>query len=162
MAIAWPAGFRPPARESYAYTTANLLQRTGFAHGSRVRRLYSDDSDSFSSVTLNLSPGQWAEFQGWIRYVAKDCAEWIAMPILTAGDVQVEEVRIIPPLRYELIGIRSARVTFAIETRVGTAPDEEFYDWLIEMGGGDAAFKFADLLDHAMNKQIPSFAQDYP
>lgn len=161
MAVAWPAGFPTPLRDGYGYTDANLLETTQFANGSRERRLFEDASDSFESLSFALSAGQCAEFQGWFKRAdgANAGTNWILMPLVAAGTRELREVKISPPNQYRLIAKSHFQVTLRVKTRVGTAPSDEFYDFLMELGGGDAAFKFMDILDYAMNKQIPSFAE---
>lgn len=161
MAVAWPADFPCPLRDGYSYTLANLNQETSFANGERVRPLYEDGSDSFQ-LTVYLTKYEWEYIQGWFRYEAKNGAEWVLMPIRTGSAVELREVRIRGPLTFSLVPDSDCdvRVPMSVKSRVGTTISLDYYNYLKELGGADAAGKFADLLAYAMNKQIPSFAEE--
>lgn len=123
MAVAWPVGIDPPLVGGYGYTQADLLQRTGFAHGDDVRVLFTDDGDDFGTLSMLLTYGEWAFFQAWYAYDCHDGAKWFLMPLTAAGSTEDREARFTTALQWALVGKSHVRLSAGVETRVGTTPE---------------------------------------
>lgn len=147
---AWPANFPPPLREGYGYTQADLVLRTDFAFGDRVRDLYTDGPDEFE-VSVILSAAQWAYLQGWHRYVIANGAAWFSLPLLAAGALETREVRLLGPLVHELTGIKRVRVRMPVKTRIGTTMDAETFEAFAAFPDADSAGFDLQALENFVN-----------
>ena len=158
----WPAGFPAPLREDYGYTQPELGLRSEFALGSRVRPLYADGPDEVR-VSVILSPAQWAYFQGWLRHVLKNGAAWFAMPIIAAGLREDREVQMLGPLSYQLIGLRSVRVSMPVRTRIGTTMDAATWEAFSAFPDPVTAFTDLQALEDFVNSASgpPAFALSF-
>ena len=126
MAAAWPAGFPSPLREGYGYSAPELVLRSDFALGARVRPLYTDGPDTFRCILL-LTALQCQFFKGWLRYDVANGADWFLLPLLVDGTLTTREVRLTAQPTYELVAFNSWRVSLAVETRTGTTISEAAY-----------------------------------
>ena len=113
----WPAALPPPTIEGYGVHPGEAIQRTEMEAGpARQRRRYTQ-VPSRVPVRWTMRGNQFAMFESWYRWHAKEGGEWFTIELLGGIGLSMHEARFTRP--FKAIPFRGVKweVTSELEIR---------------------------------------------